>query len=183
MVSSPFRSWSAIEWWDIVRADSAASDADTALSLGRGKVTGPAGACLAVRTPPAACDGPDIDSWHLACSHCWHELFAFSVDATHRVVQDVSGDFAADVLAIFAGRPEMNAGKDAGFNELLQRRGKARVAPNPIRVRLRFEKEGGVVAEVLGEYRGSRTGGGRMARGVLRMRGVANSGVQVGSSS
>src|SRR5262245_34062719 len=44
MVRSPFRSWSAIQWWDI------APGAQTERRGG----AGPAGACLAVRTPPAA---------------------------------------------------------------------------------------------------------------------------------
>src|SRR6516165_3851407 len=44
MVGSPFRSWSAIQWRDIV------AGAQTERRGG----AGPAGACLAVRIPPAA---------------------------------------------------------------------------------------------------------------------------------
>src|SRR5262245_5520432 len=59
MVRSPFPGWSAIQWPDI------AAGAQTERRGG----AGPAGACLAVRTPPAALFCPFRCSWAALCSN------------------------------------------------------------------------------------------------------------------
>ena len=46
------------------------------------------------------------------------QLLAFAVDASHSVFHDVVSDLATELLAVLAGGPEMNAGKDAGIGDL-----------------------------------------------------------------
>ena len=66
------------------------------------------------------------------------QLFAFSVDAPHQVFQDKVGHIATQECAIFAGGSEVNASKYAGIGDLVHRRGKTRIEPNPTRRRWRL---------------------------------------------
>ena len=53
-------------------------------------------------------------------------VVAFSVHSAKAVIQNITGHLLTGRLAVIAGRPEVNAAKDAGILDFIESLGKAR---------------------------------------------------------
>ena len=86
-----------------------------------------------------------------------------SVPALQRVVQNVVGHFLTRCLAIRASSSEMDTGKDAGFLDLLERRGEAAERPGHSQHHIGIHRERSVITKEVRQHGRSRATHGRMA--------------------